>query len=158
MAISVKSGAFENGGSIPRTYTGDGNDESPPLSWQHLPSGTRELAVICDDPDAPTSQPWVHWVIYKIPAEERGLAAGIPADLLLSTPSGAVQGKNSWKTVGYRGPAPPKGRGSHHYHFKLYALDRNLDLKPGLDKSELLKSIQGHILAEGELTGTYERK
>ena len=113
--------------------------------------------MIVDDPDAPTAQPWVHWVIYKIAPEVEGLAEGIPADAELSSPAGALQGKNTAGEIGYHGPMPPPGHGVHHYHFKLYALDKQLDLKAGANKQELLAAMEGHILAEGELVGTYQR-
>jgi len=157
--MAIKSKAFSDGQEIPRKYTGDGQDVSPPLAWSDLPAGTKELALICDDPDAPTPQPWVHWVIYKIPADAMGLAEGIPQQEKLTQPAGVLQGKNSWPSgnIGYRGPAPPKGHGVHHYHFKLYALDAPLNAPPGLDKEKLIKAMQGHILAQTELLGTYKR-
>jgi Raf kinase inhibitor-like YbhB/YbcL family protein len=114
--------------------------------------------LIVDDPDAPSPQPWVHWVLYKISANEQGIAEGVHANAAPSFPAGSIQGKNSWGAVGYRGPAPPKGHGTHRYFFKLYALDAPLALPPGLDKAGLVKAMQGHILGEGELMGTYERK
>ena len=110
-----------------------------------------------DDPDAPTTEPWVHWVIYKIPVGTDGLAEGVPPVPHPSFPGGSIQGKNSWKTAGYRGPAPPKGHGTHRYFFKLYALDKVLDPHHALDKPSLLRAMAGHIVAEGELMGTYER-
>jgi Raf kinase inhibitor-like YbhB/YbcL family protein len=160
MSFPINSPAFAAGKRIPVRHTGDGDDVSPPLSWSGVPDGTREFALICDDPDAPTDEPWVHWVIYGIPGETRALPEGVPPDRQLESPVAAVQGKNSWssgRTVGYRGPAPPKGHGTHHYHFKLYALDAKLALKPGAEKAALLKAMAGHVLAEGELIGTYER-
>jgi Raf kinase inhibitor-like YbhB/YbcL family protein len=157
MSISVRSSAFADGKPIPRRHTGDGEDLSPLLEWSGLPATARELALIVDDPDAPTPEPWVHWVIYKLPATLAGLPEGVPPTAQKSPIPGAVQGKNSWSTIGYRGPAPPKGHGVHHYHFKLYALDRALDLREGLDKASLLKAIEGHLLEERELVGTYER-
>jgi len=153
--LTLASTAFAAGRPIPRKYTGDGQDASPPLAWSNLPDGTKELALIVDDPDAPTP-PWVHWVIYKVPADAGALAEGIAAAADVSAPAGALQGRNSWKTLGYRGPAPPPGR-PHHYHFKLYALDTQLNLKAGADKEALLAAMAGHILAEGELVGTYQR-
>ena len=150
--------AFEPGTVIPRRHTGDGEDLSPPLSWSGLPTETREIALIVDDPDAPSAQPWVHWVIYKIPAAEEGIAEGVHVKPSPSFPAGALQGKNSWGTVGYRGPAPPKGHGVHRYYFRLYALDAPLNVPAGLDKPGLLKAMHGHILAQGELVGTYQRK
>jgi len=157
MAVTFRSDAFSDGGPIPRRYAEDGEDLSPPLSWAGLPDGTRELALIVDDPDAPRDEPWVHWVVYKIPAEVRTLTEGLPQTPALDVPPGARQGKNSWGTDGYRGPAPPKGHGTHHYHFRLYALDSPLAAAQGLDKSGLLKAMRGHVLVEAELVGTYER-
>jgi Raf kinase inhibitor-like YbhB/YbcL family protein len=159
MAITISSGAFQAGQPIPKPYTGDGKDLSPPLSWTGVPAGAKELALICDDPDAPTKEPWVHWVIYKIPAETKSLEEGIPRKARVARPAGALQGANSFESdnIGYRGPAPPKGHGVHHYHFKLYALDKTLDLEPPLDKKSLLAAIDGHILAQGEIIGIYER-
>ncbi len=159
--IDVTSAAFVQGHAIPQKYTGEGADVSPPLAWNGLPAGAKELALICDDPDAPQAEPWVHWVIYKIPADVKGLPEGVPRKPKLTDPAGALQGRNSWpadEAIGYRGPLPPKGHGIHHYYFKLYALDKQLDAKPDLDKKALLKQMQGHILAEGVLMGTYERK
>ena len=157
--MEIKSPAFSSGQNIPRRYTGQGDDVSPALNWSALPDGTKELALICDDPDAPSPQPWVHWVIYKIPAAGGGLREALPRLAQLTQPAGALQGKNSWPSdnIGYRGPMPPPGHGLHHYHFKLYALDAALDLKPGMDKVALLKAMQGHILAQAELIGTYQR-
>ncbi len=156
-SIEVTSSAFVADAVIPVAHTGDGKDVSPALMWSGVPEGTKELALIVDDPDAPTPQPWVHWVMYKIPPSETGLPKGIATSPKLENPKDALQGKNSWGTIGYRGPAPPPGHGVHHYHFKLYALDTELSAEAGLDKQALLKLIEGHVLAEGELTGTYSR-
>lgn len=161
MSFKLSSTAFEPGKVIPRKHTGEGGDVSPPLSWEHVPDGTKEFALICDDPDAPTPQPWVHWVIYGISAEVRHLPEGIKNDPKLTQPILALQGKNSWdsgKTIGYRGPMPPPGHGTHHYHFKLYALDTPLELAPGATKDQLLRAMKGHVVALAELIGTYERK
>jgi len=158
--LKIETKAFAPGGPIPAMYTGDGADVSPALTWSGVPEGTRELALICDDPDAPTPEPWVHWVIYKIPATATGLPEGVPAGAKIEKPVAALQGLNSWpsgKIVGYRGPAPPPGHGVHHYHFKLYALDAALDAKPGVSKKVLLKAMEGNILAEAEVVGTYKR-
>lgn len=160
MTIELESEAFLQQARIPQAHTGDGQDISPPLSWSNVPAGVQEFALICDDPDAPTPEPWVHWVLYKIPAAVRELPAGLPVDARLKSPHGALQGANSWpsgRTVGYRGPAPPRGHGTHHYHFRLYALDTELHLPPKSNKQALLEAVQGHILDEGELVGTYER-
>jgi Raf kinase inhibitor-like YbhB/YbcL family protein len=155
--VVLRSAAFAEGKAIPRRHSGDGEDLSPPLSWSGVPAAAKELALIVDDPDAPTEDPWVHWVVYKIPPATTALAEGVARDARLAAPASGVQGKNSWNAVGYRGPAPPKGHGVHHYHFKLYALDAPLDLKAGADKKALLAAMAGHVLAEGRLIGTYQR-
>lgn len=160
MSIEVTSKAFQNNQRIPKKYSGEGVDVSPPLEWSGLPAGTQELALICDDPDAPAAEPWVHWVIYKIPANALGLPEGVPPEPRPATPTGAVQGKNSWpsgRTIGYRGPMPPPGHGPHHYHFTLYALSAKLDAEPGLEKRELLGRMEGKILGKGRLIGIFQR-
>lgn len=159
MSITVSSEAFKAGEAIPKMYTGEGADRSPPLSWSGVPAGAKELALICDDPDAPTKEPWVHWVLYKIPAETKSLAEGIPRKERPPQPAGVLQGVNSFPSdhTGYRGPMPPPGHGVHHYHFTLYALDKPLDLESGLDKKALLAAMSGHILEQGEIVGTYQR-
>lgn len=160
MSITIRSTAFAEGDVIPQKHTGDGEDVSPPLAWEGIPEEAKELALICDDPDAPTAEPWVHWVIYKITPTVGGLPEGMPSDAQLDAPIRAFQGQNSWPTggtIGYRGPAPPPGHGIHHYHFKLYALDCELYAKPGVGKNTLLAEMDGHVLAQGELVGTYQR-
>jgi len=157
MSMTIRSDAFDDGRAIPRRYGEDGEDVSPSLTWSGQPEGTRELALIVDDPDAPTPEPWVHWVLYKVPADVQALPEGLPQTPTLNTPPGALQGKNSWGGTGYRGPAPPRGHGVHHYHFRLYALDTPLQAARGLDKGGLIRAMQGHILAQAELIGTYER-
>lgn len=160
MSIELTSPAFADGQPIPVQYTGEGADLSPPLAWTGVPDNARELALICDDPDAPTPEPWVHWVIYKIPPATTGLGEGIAKTIHLSEPAGAVQGRNSWpsgQTIGYRGPMPPPGHGTHRYFFKLYALDAPVQIEPGATKSALLEAMAGHVVAEGQLTGTYAR-
>jgi Raf kinase inhibitor-like YbhB/YbcL family protein len=151
MAIEVSSPAFEPGGAIPQKYTGEGRDVSPPLIWEGLPDETKEIALICDDPDAPTPNPWVHWVVYKIRADVMGFREG-------STQGEVLEGKNDFGTLGYGGPMPPRGHGVHHYYFKVYALDVELEVAAGLTKEQLLEAIEGHVLDEGELVGIYERK
>jgi Raf kinase inhibitor-like YbhB/YbcL family protein len=155
--IELSSTAFTEGQPIPKKYTGEGTDVSPPLSWSALPEGTKELALVCDDPDAP-GRTWVHWLVYGIPAS----ATGLPEDFASSQRRerelvGVAEGQNSFGQTGYGGPMPPAGHGKHRYFFKLYALDSKLALEPGLDKQSLLASIQGHVLGRGELMGTYER-
>jgi Raf kinase inhibitor-like YbhB/YbcL family protein len=155
MGMTIQASAFAPGGKIPAKFTADGQDVSSALSWSGLPAGTKELALVCDDPDAPTPEPWVHWIIYKLPGDATGLPENVPTTEKLSAPAGAVQGKNSWGRIGYGGPSPPPGL--HHYHFKLYALDAPLDLASGADKKRLLAAMKGHVLAEAEVVGTYER-
>jgi Raf kinase inhibitor-like YbhB/YbcL family protein len=160
--IELTSTAFEPGGPIPAKYTEDGEDVSPPLFWSGVPEGTKELALICDDPDAPSPDrpapsPWVHWLLYKIPPDTEALPEGIPKTARLDDPPGALQGKNSWPTTGYRGPAPPRRSGTHRYFFKLYALDTELTIGPEMDKTTLVSEMSGHVIGEGSLFGTYER-
>ncbi len=156
-SLTVESEAFAHNQPIPRKFTADGKNVSPPLRWTGAPADTKEFALLVDDPDAPRPQPWVHWVLYKIPAKVTALPEGVPPSQRLPDPAGSLQGRNSWGKTGYGGPEPPKGHGTHHYHFKLYALDTSLDLAPGAEKEKLLQAIEGHILAQGELIGTYER-
>ncbi len=162
--MKLTSPAFGPGETIPVVYTEDGQDISPPLVWESLPAETQSLALICDDPDAPSRlkpapQPWVHWVIYDIPANLSGLPEGVGRTPEPAEVPGARQGINSWPTdnLGYRGPAPPPGSGPHRYFFKLYALDSRLDLPAGATKAELIKAISGHVVGESQLFGVYER-
>ncbi len=155
--MQIRSSAFENDAPIPKRFTEDGQNLSPALHWSNVPPETKELAMIVDDPDAPRPQPWVHWVIYRIPPEVTSLPEGVGRDATLTTHTGAQQGKNSWGRLGYDGPAPPRGHGTHHYHFRLYALDAPLGLGSGATKETLLQAMRGHIRAEAELIGTYER-
>ncbi|MER3427210.1 MAG: YbhB/YbcL family Raf kinase inhibitor-like protein [Pyrinomonas sp.] len=150
--MKITSAAFQDGGLIPRKYTCDGEDLSPPLAWADLPRETQSIALIADDPDAPRGT-WVHWVIYDLPPEARELSEGVPpADTL---PNGAKQGRNDFGKIGYGGPCPP--RGTHRYFFKLYALDRKLGLPAGKTKQELLDAMRGYVLAEAQLMGRYGR-
>lgn len=165
--MQLTSTAFDNGAAIPAKFTGASEDVSPPLAWSKAAESTKSFALICDDPDAPSRAnprpegPWVHWVIYNIPADMAELPAAVARQAEPPQPVGARQGKNDFGSdnVGYRGPMPPTGSGPHRYFFRIYALDRQLDLDPkDADKKSLLAAIQGHILAEGELMGTFERK
>ncbi len=158
MALTLSSTAFSQGAAIPRRHSGDGEDLSPPLAWSGVPPESLELVVIVDDPDAPTREPWVHWVLYKIKPTEHGLAEAVHPKPSPPFPVGSLQAKNSWGSVGYRGPSPPRGHGVHRYFFRLYALDVSLPLTPGLEKAAVLIAMRGHVLAEAELLGTYERK
>jgi Raf kinase inhibitor-like YbhB/YbcL family protein len=154
MPLQLTSPAFAANGSIPAAFTCDGNDRSPALAWDGLPTGTQSLALIVDDPDAPDPKApkmtYVHWVIYNLPGVAGGLAEGVT-----SLPAGTRDGKNDWKRTGYGGPCPPIGR--HRYFFKLYALDVILPDFQEPNKAALEKAMQGHILEKTELMGTYER-
>jgi Raf kinase inhibitor-like YbhB/YbcL family protein len=159
-SLVVESPTLKADQPVPRDYTADGRNMSPPLTWRNVPSGTRQLAVICEDPDAGNPPPFVHWVIYKIPATAKGVPENIPFEPGAAMPSeiaGAIQGISGFRRPIYRGPAPPPGK-VHHYHFIVYALGADLDLKPGLTRGELLTAIQGHVIGQGELVATYERK
>ena len=153
MALELTSTAFQEGATIPQPYTGDGRNISPPLKWGDPPAGTRSLALICEDPDAPRGT-FTHWLVFNLPAESRELSEGVPATATL--PNGTVQGTNDFGKVGYGGPKPPPGK-PHRYIFTLYALDRSLDVSPGAAKAELLAAMKGHVLGEARLLGTYAR-
>jgi Raf kinase inhibitor-like YbhB/YbcL family protein len=167
-SLTVTSAAFKNGATIPAQYTADGKNVSPPLAWSGAPSGTHEFALILDDPDAPTPQPFVHWVIYKIPGSATGLPEAVPMGATASVAGAtASQGATGFAMFarrggpppdpGYRGPAPPPGK-PHHYHFKVYALNAPIDPQDGMTKDQLLTAMEGKIVAQGELVGVYERK
>jgi len=151
--ITLSSSAFQAGGLIPRQYTCDGSDVSPPLTWQNAPAQTRALALIADDSDAPGGT-WVHWLIYDLPAAANQLAQGVAKSDTLT--SGARQGVNDFGRIGYGGPCPPPGP-AHRYHFRLYALDAPTALQPRASKAQLLEAIRGHVLGQAELTGRYQR-
>ena len=153
MPFELTSTAFAPGEPIPRKYTCDGEDISPPLQWSDPPQGTQSFALINDDPDAPVGT-WVHWVLYNLPAKARALPEAIPPDAEL--PDGSRHGENSWRRMGYGGPCPPSG--THRYFFKLYALDTMLDLAAGASKEQLLQAMEGHILAQTEVMGVYTRQ
>jgi hypothetical protein len=154
---TVESAAFEAGTAIPKRHTGDGQDVSPALSWSEPPAGTRELALVVDDPDAPSAEPWVHWLLYKVSPRLRALPEGILPTRNVSNPAGALQGKNSWGSLGWRGPAPPRGHGVHHYRFRLHALDAPLPDAAGLSAREVAAAMKDHVLAVAELIGSYSR-
>jgi len=153
MTLSISSQAFQEGESIPARFTCEGDDVSPPLSWDEPPQGTRSFALIMDDPDAPVGV-FTHWVILNIPPDSRKLPEALATQAEL--PGGARQGKNDFGRTGYGGPCPPPGR-PHRYRFTLYALDQPLELKAGASKKQVLEAMSGHILAQGQLTGTYQR-
>lgn len=155
MHIKVSSSAFGSNMPIPRRFSGEGSDISPPLRWSGAREIAKELALICEDADAPEGKPLVHWVMYGIPAECNNLPEGVRKEKSLKYPAGAVQGMNSFGQIGYNGPKPPPGTGVHSYHFRLYAVGKKLNLQPGLDKKQLLAAIKKHIVDEGEFVGTY---
>jgi Raf kinase inhibitor-like YbhB/YbcL family protein len=154
MKLHLTATAFADGQPIPRRNTADDQDLSPALQWTGAPPATKSLALICDDPDSPGGT-WVHWVVYDLPPSAAGFSEGVAKSPELA--NGAKQGVNDFKRIGYNGPAPPPGK-PHRYFFKLYALDLAPGLKPGFTKGELLKAMEGHILAQGQLVGTYQRK
>ncbi|MCX8051969.1 MAG: YbhB/YbcL family Raf kinase inhibitor-like protein [Chlorobi bacterium] len=155
-AMELTSPAFAHGGAIPRTYTCDGRNVSPPLQWRNVPASARSLVLIVDDPDAPDPRAprmtWVHWVLFDIPPTATGLPEAVASDAL---PPGTREGLNDWKRTGYGGPCPPIGR--HRYFFKLYALDTVLELERPT-KAQVEAAMRGHVLAEAVLMGTYQRK
>ena len=158
MPLSIASPAFAAGESIPQLYTCEGDDISPPLEWAGVPEGTRSLALVIDDPDAPDpaapKRTWVHWVVYNLPAECQGLAEGVGGGDL---PPGTVEGTNDWKRLGYGGPCPPVGE--HRYFHKLYALDVVLpDALGHVTKAALEQAMEGHVLAQAELIGRYRKQ
>lgn len=154
MALELISEAFLNGQSIPPKYSCTGKDISPALTWSAPPAGTQSLALIMDDPDAPGGT-WVHWVLYNIPADRRDLPEDLPITGKNIDPGAIYVGKNSWGDIGYGGPCPPSG--THRYFFKLYALDTLISLLPGATREQVLKEMDGHILAQAELMGTFKK-
>jgi Raf kinase inhibitor-like YbhB/YbcL family protein len=150
--IILKSNSFTEGGMIPQKFTCQGIDISPQLSWENIPAETKSIAIICDDPDAPGGI-FVHWVIFNIPSKLKGLAESLPKERILST--GAKQGENDFGRIGYGGPCPPA---LHRYFFKIYALNAELKLEPGIEKNDLIRAMEGHILAQGQLMGKYQKK
>nr|HID59301.1 YbhB/YbcL family Raf kinase inhibitor-like protein [Desulfobacterales bacterium] len=153
MAFELKSQAFRDGEYIPKKYTCDGQDISVPLKWSEPPAGTRNLALVCDDPDAPTGI-WVHWVLYGLSPDIRELPEGIPKNE--RSFGGSKQGRNDFGRIGYGGPCPPWGS-THRYVFKLYALDEAPDLAPGATKKDLMRAIKDHIIQEARIMGLYKR-
>ncbi|MHC4930599.1 MAG: YbhB/YbcL family Raf kinase inhibitor-like protein [Planctomycetota bacterium] len=149
ISLKLSSTTFAAGQRMPKRCASrpEGKNRSPQLSWKGAPEGTKEFALICDDPDAPRAEPWVHWVLYRIPASTTSLQEGAKGV--------GVAGRNDFGELGWGGPLPPRGHGVHRYRFRLYALDRALDLAPGASRAALAMSVREHILAESELAGTY---
>ena len=156
MAFSIQSSAFRDGAEIPRQYTGLGADRSPPLAWSEPPDGTRSLALVVEDPDAPDpaapTRVFTHWVIYNLPADARELDEGLEPRTL---PGATRTGINDFDRLGWNGPKPPIGR--HRYFFKLYALDSELPDLERPTKHDLERAMKGHVIAETELVGTYAK-
>ena len=152
-AIELKSATFADGQPIPPKHA-SGHGRSPALSWSQLPPGTREVVILCEDPDAPTPEPFVHWILTGVPPELTHLPEGLPPT---SAPlgSGAVQGRNDMRHYGYFGPEPPRSHGVHHYYFQLFAVDRRLNAPS--TRAQLLEALRDHVLGWGELVGTFQR-
>ncbi len=153
MVLRLSSPQWKRGETIPKKYSGDGADVSPPLLFEGIPPGTKSFALVCDDPDAPMGT-WVHWVIYDVPGTAKGLPEGVPTDL--SLPDGSSQGRNSWKRSGYGGPSPPPGK-PHRYFFRLYALREPLGAAPGLGAKEIENGARAKAIETAEFMGTYGR-
>lgn len=153
VSFALTSSAFSSGGAIPREYTCDGPDQSPQLVWSGVPAATVTFALVMHDPDAPAGD-WVHWDIWNVPLNERGMDANVPKTEEL--PNGMRQGRNDFRKIGYNGPCPPS-RKDHKYVFQLYAVDTKLDLAAGASRVELESALKGHVLAEAEYMGTYRR-
>ena len=161
--ITVTSPTLKANEVVPIDHTADGKNLSPALSWSGAPAGTKQFALIYDDPDVAFGNPpqsFVHWVVYNIPGTAKGLPGELPMDAVLTAPAdiaGTIQGLSGFKRTGYRGPAPPPGK-PHHYTWTIYALDAELKLDQGLNRNQLLEAMKGHIIGQGEIVGTYERK
>jgi Raf kinase inhibitor-like YbhB/YbcL family protein len=153
--VKLTSSAFAEAATIPVKHTCDGPDISPPLAWTATPPNTKSFAVIMDDPDAPMGT-WVHWVLWNLPGTSSSLPENVAKTRELNELGGALQGNNTWPKIGYYGPCPPPGK-PHRYFFKLYALDAQLPLKAGAVKADVERAMQGHVLAEAQLMGTFGR-
>lgn len=153
MAFAISTSSFQPGGEIPKKFSCEGTDVSPELHWSAAPAGTISFALIADDPDAPVGT-WTHWVFFDMPASTASLPEGVSK--VDEVAGGGRQGRNDFRRIGYGGPCPPPGK-PHRYFFKLYALDKTLNLKPGASKQEVEQAMQGHVLATAQLMGTYRR-
>jgi Raf kinase inhibitor-like YbhB/YbcL family protein len=157
MALVVECAHFADGLPIPIVCTADGQDFSPELHWNSAHKAVKEWVLIVDDPDAPSAKPWVHWLLYNLAPQCTKLPGAVPPIRELTNPAGARQGQNSWGTIGYRGPAPPRGHGAHRYRFHVHGLDRRLELPPGVNREQLNNAMEGHVIEQAVLTGTYRR-
>lgn len=154
--MRITSSAFDDGGTIPREHAREGAENSPPLTVHDVPEEARTLALIVDDPDAPGTT-WVHWLLWGVPADRAEIPEGVPGENIVESLGGARQGKNDFDEVGYGGPEPPEGHGTHHYRFTAYALSETIDLDAGAKREALESAMEGCILETARLTGTYER-
>lgn len=155
--MQITSSAFHDGVAIPRMYSREGAELSPPLAIEDIPDGTESLALIVDDPDAPTKT-WVHWLLWNVPGDRTAIPEDVPKDETVAALGGARQGLNDFDEIGYGGPMPPPGHGTHHYRFTIHALSEELNLQPGAERQELDAAMDGKILDQARLTGTYERE
>jgi Raf kinase inhibitor-like YbhB/YbcL family protein len=156
--LTVASSAFKNGDALPEIYTQNGQNISPPLSWSRGPAGTKSYVILTEDSGVARPQPVFHWVLYNVPASVTSLPQALPTDAKLSAPAGAMNGLNIRKAAGYMGPKPPAGQ-NHPYHFEVFAVDETLDLDPATaDRNAVVTAMTGHVLAEGEIVGTYTGK
>lgn len=154
--LKVGSPAFRPGQAIPKKYSQIGENLSPPIKWSGAPKTTKSFVLIVEDPDAPLSSPFVHWLVYNLPADTTTLPEGVPAKDKLEDPAGAMQGRTSARKIGYFGPRPPKADKPHHYHFQVFALDNEIDLRPGSPLSDIVLIMKGHVIAKGETIGTFQ--
>lgn len=146
--LNIGSPAFGTHGEIPARHAGDGDDVAPEIRWSGVPDGTRQLALVCHDPDAPLAHGFTHWIVYGIPPDAEGIPEG---------GGQFAEGRNDFGNQGYNGPAPPPGHGTHHYYFWVYALDTELDARPGMTRAELLDQIVDHVIEQARVVGTYKR-
>jgi len=156
--FEMMSSSFDEGEWIPKDNSKEGLDRAPALEWRGAPEKTEEFVLVCEDPDAPQANPWVHWLLYNISGQVTKLPEGIPTKEKVALPPNALQGLNSFGTIGYGGPLPPTGAGPHRYYFRLFALDAKLSLAPRANKAELFQAMEGHVIATAVLMGKYERK
>jgi Raf kinase inhibitor-like YbhB/YbcL family protein len=156
MTLRLRSKAFNTFEEIPVRYTADGANISPPLKWSGVPDGTREFVLICEDPDAPTPKPLLHWLVYGLSANTTFLPEGLPGRQAIEYPVLAHQGRNSLAKTGYMGPKPPIWHSAHHYSFRLFALDAELSVPPEASFDQVVEAMEGHVVGQARLIGYYE--
>jgi Raf kinase inhibitor-like YbhB/YbcL family protein len=155
-SLTIDSSAFRDGQSLPQTFSDYGDKVSPPLRWSGVPPGARALVLMMEDPDAAEPKPFVHWMLYNLPADQAVLDESVSPLPRLPQYQGALQGRNSKGSIGYAGPHPPKADRAHHYHIELFALDQVLSLAPSVDRGELLTAMSGHVIATGQIVGLFK--